>query len=116
MDEGKKADLDIELNRQIIRYLCKAAGKNGIDSIDKRTGNTVLMHACEFLNDFVIVTAIVDAGADVNAVNLKDQMPLTFIKQKREKDPESESLEDIEWMLEKKGAVTNWRELSKDRD
>lgn len=116
MDEGKKKEIDIELNRQILRYLCKAAGKNGIDCIDKRTGNTVLMHACEFLNDFVIVSAIVDAGADVNAVNLKDEMPLTFIKRKREKNPENESLEDIEWMLEKKGAVTNWRELAKDKD
>ena len=83
MDEGKKADLDIELNRQILRYLAKSAGKNGIDSIDKRTGNTVLMHACELLNDFVIIETIVNAGADVNAVNLKDEMPLTFIKKKR---------------------------------
>jgi hypothetical protein len=115
LDEGKKSDLDIEINHVILRYLAKAAGKTAIDAMDKITGNTVLLHACDLLNDQVIIKILVDAGADVNAVNNKDEMPLTFIKRKREKDPENEELEDIEWFLEKKDAVTNWRDLIKDK-
>ena len=58
--------------------------------MDKRTGNTVLTLACDMLNDLVMIQTLVDGGADVNAVNNTDEMPLTYIKRKREKDPESE--------------------------
>jgi hypothetical protein len=36
-------------------------------------------------------------------------MPLIQIMARREKDPDNEGLEDIEFYLKRKGAVTDWR-------
>ena len=69
---------------------------------------------CEELTDLVMVESIVAAGADVNAVNNDNELPLTFIKARREKDPENEVLEDIEWFLEKKGAVDDWHKIPRE--
>ena len=107
-------EVDIEVNRQIVRYLCKASGKEGIDYMDKLNSSTVLHKVCEELTDLVMVESIVAAGADVNAVNNDNELPLTFIKARREKDPENEVLEDIEWFLEKKGAVDDWHKIPRE--
>ena len=50
----------------------------------------------------------------MNAVNTDDEMPLSLIKARREKDPEDEVLEDIEWFLEKKGAVDDWHNIPRE--
>ena len=40
-------EVDIEVDRQIVRYLCKAIGKEGIDQMDKLNSSTVLHKVCE---------------------------------------------------------------------
>lgn len=112
--ETAEDEVDIEVNRQIVRYLCKATGKEGIDEMDKLNSSTVLHKACEMLTDMQIVEAIVSQGADVNAVNNDNELPLTLIKMRREKDPENEVLEDIEWFLEKRGAVDDWHNIPRE--
>jgi hypothetical protein len=52
-------EVDIEVNRQIVRYLCKATGKDGIDQMDKLNSSTVLHKVCEQLTDLVIVESVV---------------------------------------------------------
>ena len=47
--------------------------------MDKLNSSTVLHKACEQLTDMQIVEAIVGAGADVNAVNNDNELPLTLI-------------------------------------
>ena len=111
MAEQSKNELEIEANRQIIRYLAKASGKDGIDAMDKLNSSTVLHNACEYLCDLTVVETIVSASADVNAVNEDNDLPLTIIKRRREKDMENETLEDIEWYLEKNGGVDNWKNI-----
>jgi ankyrin repeat protein len=63
----------------VVRYLSKATGKEGIDAMDKLNSSTVLLSACEYLNDLTIVETLVSAGADVNAVNEDNDLPLTVI-------------------------------------
>ena len=108
-DESKDED-EQEINRQIVRYMCKAAGKESIDFMDSMGSNTVLHLACELLKDFTIVETIVSTGADVNPVNNDDQLPLAIIKRRLEtEDPESYDLQDIYELLQKKGATLTWR-------
>lgn len=107
-DESKD-EVDQEVNRQIVRYLCKAAGKESINSMDSRSSQTVLHIACEMLTDFTIVESIVNAGADVNPVRDDDKLPLTIINQRLQEDPDNYDLQDIQELLLKKGASTAWR-------
>lgn len=46
LDEAEDEDV-VEINRQILRYLAKAAGKQGIDAMEEMTGSTVLHTVCE---------------------------------------------------------------------
>jgi len=79
--------------------------------MDKLNSSTVLHSACEYLNDLTVVETLVSAGADVNAVNEDNDLPLTIVQRKREKDLENEALEDIEWFLEKNGGVADWKKI-----
>jgi hypothetical protein len=72
--------------------------------------------ACEYLNDLSIVETLVDGGADVNAVNCDNGMPLNLIKARLKKDPENYDLQDIYDYLKRKGAVRDWRKLTKKID
>lgn len=114
--EMEKDELQQELNRLILKYLVKGVGKQSIDPIDKANGSTPLIMACEYLNDLSIVETLVDGGADVNAVNCDNGMPLNLIKARLKKDPENYDLQDIYDYLKRKGAVRDWRKLTKKID
>ena len=72
--------------------MVKGVGKQSIDPIDKANGSTPLIIACEYLQDQIIVETLVDGGADVNAVNCDDQMPLKLIKARLKNDPDNYDL------------------------
>lgn len=76
----EKNEDQIEVNRQILRYMVHGFTKEYIDSIDKSNGSTALIIACETTKDLVIIEILVDGGADVNAVNKDNGMPLNIIK------------------------------------
>jgi hypothetical protein len=52
---------------------------------------------------------LVDGGADVNAVNNDNGMPLNIVKKRLKNDPENYQLQDISEYLKRKGAVRDWR-------
>ena len=107
-DEDEK-----EKNRQILRYLVKGFGKKHIDVIDKSNGSTPLITCCEFLFDHIMLTTLVEGGADVNAVNCDNGMPLNIIKARMKKFPDNYDLQDSYDYLKRKGAVRDWRKLTK---
>lgn len=107
----EKNELGIEINQQILRYLVKGFGKGNLDSQDKANGSTPLILACEVLNDLVIVETLVDNGADVNAVNCDNGMPLNIVKKRLKSDPDNYALQDIYEYLKRKGAVRDWRKM-----
>ena len=102
-----------EVNRQVVRYLTAGFGKPHLDQVDKANGSTPLIIACELLNDHQIVETLVDWGADVNAVNCDNGMPLNIIKNRLKKDPDNYELQDIQDFLKRRGAVRDWRKLTK---
>ena len=55
-------------------------GRKLIDPIDRSNGSTPLIIACETTKDLTMIETIVDGGADVNAVNRDNGMPLNVIK------------------------------------
>jgi hypothetical protein len=65
------------------------------------------------LTDLSIIEMLVNNGACVNAVGCKDQMPLNIIKARMKKDPDNYELQDIFEYLKRKGAVKDWRKLTK---
>lgn len=77
--------------------------------MNNTNGSTPLHIACDELKDITIIEILVDAGADVNAVNNDDEMPLLLLRRRLKNDPENESLLDIEEYLVRKGAKTTWR-------
>ena len=105
----RQHELDIEINQQILRYLIKGFGTGNIDKMDKANSSTPLIIACEVISDLVVIETLVDHGADVNAVNEDNAMPLNIIKDRLKKDPENEDLQDIYEYLKRKGAVRDWR-------
>jgi hypothetical protein len=111
--EINKDDLEKDINRLICAFLMKGFGKDHIDTIEKSTGATPLISACELLFDLSIIQILVDAGACVNAVDNKDAMPLNIIKARLKKDPDNYELQDIYEYLKMKGAVRDWRKLTK---
>ena len=82
----------MEINRQILKYLIKGKGKEGVDEQDNVNGSTPLMVACEHLTDLETFIVLVDGGAYVNAVNNDSLMPLSIINQRLEKDPNNAQL------------------------
>jgi len=100
-------------NKQMLRVLVKAMG-GGIDQMDSANASTPLMVACEKLTDLEIIKILVQGGADVNAVNEDDQMPLTFVEGRLKEAPDNEKLLAIAQYLKSQGAVANWRELKKE--
>lgn len=111
-----KDEDQIEVNRQIIRYMVHGFTKEHIDHIDKSNGSTPLIIACETTKDIVIIETLVDGGSDVNAVNRDNGMPLNIIKARLKNEPEDEELQDIYEYLKRKGAVRDWRKLTKKID
>ena len=79
------------MNRLIVKYFVHGLGRE-VDPIDKANGSTPLILACEYLCDLPIVEALVEHGADVNAVNCDDGMPLKIIKQRMKRDPDNYEL------------------------
>jgi len=106
--EREKDNDEIEINRQVIRYLALATGPEGIDSMNN-SGETVLHIACEILTDPTIVRTIMETKADLNPVRNDDKLPLTIIKARIEEGNDSFELAEIEEMLEMKGAQVSWR-------
>ena len=90
--------------------------KEHIDMIDKSNGSTPLIIACETSKDLVIIEILVDGGSDVNAVNRDNGMPLNIIKARMKNEPEDEDLQEIYEYLKRKGAVRDWRKLTKKID
>lgn len=90
--EMNNDELGQEVNRQVIRYMMVGYGKGNIDTMDKTNGSTPLIMACEYLKDLIIIEILVNAGADVNAVNNDNGMPLNIIKRKLKDDPENYDL------------------------
>ena len=106
-------DLAKDINRLTLAYLVKGYGRKHVDPIEKSTGATPLITACELLCDLQIVETLVEGGACVNAVDCKNGMPLNIIKAKLKKDPDNYTLQDIYDYLKRKGAVRDWRKLTK---
>ena len=78
------------MNRQILKLLVQGKGKDGIDEGDNVNNSTPLMVACETLTDLDCIQILVEGGADVNAVNNDDKMPLMLVKERLEKSPDNE--------------------------
>lgn len=104
-----KYELGQEVNRQVLRYMMVGFGKGNIDSMNKSDGSTPLIMACELLKDLIIIEILVNNGADVNAVNNDNGMPLNIIKRRLKDDPENYDLQDIYEFLKRKGAIKDWR-------
>mgnify|MGYP000191354807 CR=1 FL=1 len=104
-----KCELGQEVNRQVLRYMMVGFGKGNIDSMNKSDGSTPLIMACELLKDLIIIEILVNNGADVNAVNNDNGMPLNIIKRRLKDDPENYDLQDIYEFLKRKGAIKDWR-------
>ena len=102
-------ELGIEINRQILRYIVKGLGKDHVDQIDKKTGQTPLILACDFLTDPIVIEILVEGGCHVNAVDCNDLMPLKIMKERLRKDPDNYDLQDIYSFLQRKGARKTWR-------
>ena len=105
----EKYELGQEVNRQVLRYMMVGFGKGNIDSMNKSDGSTPLIMACELLKDLIIIEILVNNGADVNAVNNDNGMPLNIIKRRLKDDPETYDLQDIYEFLKRKGAIKDWR-------
>ena len=60
-----------------------------------------------------MIETLVDGGAIVNAVDCNNGMPLNIIKARLKKDPDNYDLQDIYAYLKRKGAVRDWRKLTK---
>jgi hypothetical protein len=101
------------LNRQILKLLVKGKGKDGIDEADNVNASTPLIQACEILNDLEMIKILCEGGADVNAVNNDDKMPLNIVKERLDKDSENEKLREIYEYLKGRGAFLSWKDLPK---
>ena len=108
-DEDKD-EVEQDVNRMIVRYLCQACDEDTIDQMDQTDGSTPLHIACSSLSDFQIVELIVNKGAQLNPVRNDDKLPLTIIRERLEADPDNNDLFDIEELLVRKGASLNWRD------
>ena len=105
----EKDEVEQDVNRMIVRYLCAACDKETIDQMDQTDGSTALHVACEDLSDFQIVELIVNAGADLDPVRNDDKLPLAIVRERLEANPDNNDLYDIEEFLTRKGASTTWR-------
>ena len=50
--EDEQDEVEQDVNRMIVRYLCLASDKDTIDQMDQTDGSTPLHIACEYLADF----------------------------------------------------------------
>jgi hypothetical protein len=109
----EKDELAMDINRLILSYMVKGYGVEAVNSIEKVSGDTPLITACENLKDLRVIETLVEGGANVNAVNCNNGMPLNIIKARLKKDPDNYDLQDIYEYLKRKGAVRDWRKLTK---
>eukprot|EP00347_Sterkiella_histriomuscorum_P010696 403375277 len=107
--EMESDEAGMELNREILKLLVKGKGKDGIDEVDNVNSSTPLIAACEILNDVELIKILVEGGADVNAVNTDDKMPLKIVKERLQNDMTNTKLEGIYDYLEGKGAKLSWK-------
>jgi len=107
--DEEKDEVEQDVNRMVVRYLCQACDKDTIDQMDETDGSTPLHIACQVLTDFQIVELVVEAGADLNPVRNDNKLPLTIIRERMEADPDNNDLYDIEEYLTRKGAQISWR-------
>ena len=107
--DEEKDEVEQDVNRMIVRYLCQSCDQETMDQMDETDGSTPLHIACQYLSDFQIVEQIVEAGADLNPVRNDDKLPLTIVRERLEADPGNNDLYDIEEYLTRKGGRTTWR-------
>lgn len=67
--------------------------------MDKINGSTVMHLACAYLSDIVIISTLLDGGADPNPVNNDNKLPLNYLRERLEKDPENYDLIEIDIKL-----------------
>jgi ankyrin repeat protein len=67
--------------------------------MDKINGSTVMHLACAYLSDIVIISTLLDGGADPNSVNNDNKLPLNYLRERLEKDPENYDLVEIDIKL-----------------
>ena len=111
--EMESDELGIDYNRLILSYMVKGFGRDAMNPIEKSTGATPLITCCTLLTDLNMVESLVEGGANVNAVDCNNGMPLNIIKTRLKKDPDNYTLQDIYDYLKRKGAVRDWRKLTK---
>ena len=106
----------MEANCVILRLLLDTVGDPEVT--DDVTAATP-MHVAAMTANKPYVEVLLEKGADVNPVDSKDKLPLTLINEGIN-HAEFEGLEelekkykDLEDFLKEKGAVDNWRELTK---
>ena len=97
-----------------MKLLVEGKGKQGIDEGDNVNNSTPLMVACESLFDLECIQILVEGGADVNAVNNDDKLPLLLVKERKEKTPDDARIQLIYEYLVGKGAKLNWRDANRD--
>ncbi len=89
MEENEEG---IEFNRRAVKFIAMAKGKDRIDDPDKTNNSTALHNACELLTDINIIQTLIEEGSDVNSINNDNQLPLSIVLERLEKDPENEKL------------------------
>jgi hypothetical protein len=92
----------------LLRYIVKGLNRD-LDSMDKVNNSTALHVACDMSSDLTTVQILVEGGANVNAVNNDNWMPLSLIRARLKDKPDDYDLQDIEHYLRTKGAQTDWR-------
>jgi hypothetical protein len=112
--ERANDDVKKDFNRLICEFIVQGLGKGNCDQIERPSGSTPLILACELLFDISIIKTLVDqGGSNINAVDCKDGMPLNIMKARLKADPENYDLQEIYEYLKKEGAVRDWRKLTK---
>ena len=93
-----------------------------IDECNSSDGNTPLHLACKSLN-LPFIHILLRNKADVNAVNVQDELPLKIIQDKRIEYEQLDTddvktdfihlIDMIESVLIQYGGVTNWRDIKR---
>lgn len=96
----------------------KGKGHEGIDEFDNVNSSTPLMVACETLSDMELFKILCEeGGADVNAVNSDDKLPLTLLTERISKLSDNSSvlgsLKQIHHYLISKGALSTWKDVQR---
>ena len=104
------------MNRDLLKLLVQGKAAN-IDELDPLSSSTPLMMALEYLADFELIRILVEDGkSDINAVNNDSKMPLGVLRERLERELDTEKkakLARIDEYLVSQGAITDWKKLPK---